>query len=299
MNINQIKTFIEVMELGGLNKAASRLYLSQSTVTRQIQRLEQELDCHLIDRYKGKFILTPEGKIFLNYAERVYQENKNLISNLARIRQGITGSLKLVSPPNIAEIILPQILSEFKYYYPSIEVNITVVEKHRIAEVVSQGKEIVGFRGIRINENDIESIKISEDELVFIIYPEHPLIHKKEINIFDIIGEPIITVDIQDIQKIKELQDIGLYLRNCQPKIVMGTMGGVLSAVESKLGIGLISHRAILKSEALGLIRVLRVKGLRMKRSIYCVFRKDSSLSKLTGTFIKFIQDYSREHKFS
>lgn len=296
MNINQIKTFIEVTEQGGLNKAASKLYLSQSAVTRQIQRLEQELDCQLIDRDKGKFVLTPEGKIFLSYAEHAYQENNNLFSNLARMRAGITGNLNLISSPNIAEINLPPILNEFKYNYPSVEIKLTVVDKNRIIEAVSQEKDILGFRAILINENDIESIKICEDELVFIIYREHPFVHKKEITISDILGETIITIDLHEI---KELQEIGLYLRNYQPKILMGTMGGVLATVEAKLGIGLISHQAIIKNEAMGLIKVIKVKGLKIKRSIYCVFRKKGLTSTLTKTFIKFIQNYSREHKFS
>jgi DNA-binding transcriptional LysR family regulator len=303
MNLNQIETFIKAVEQGSLSKAANKLYLSQPSVTRQIQRLEQELNCQLIDRDKGKFILTQEGKRFFRYAEYVYLESKNLFSDIARMRQGITGSLDFISTPIIGEFILPPILDQFKFNYPFVNVNITVTFIPQVIKEVTQRKDLIGFCGFLPKRDDIEAIKIGEDEVVFVTYPGHPFTLKKEITVSDIIGEPIIIRELPigsgEITVGDYLMKIGLDLGSYQPKIVTGTTAGVLSAVEAKLGIGLISHLAITKSEAMGLVKIIKVKYFKGKRDSYCIYRKDGLTSTLSQNFIKFTQNYSREHKFS
>lgn len=95
------------------------------------------------------------------------------------------------------------------------------------------------------------------------------------------------------------LKGKGMDLDNYQPKIIMGSAMGVITAVEAKLGIGMISNEAIKNSEALGRVKVIQVKNFEGARSGYCVYRKDISRSTLTQGFLEFINNYSKSQGFS
>jgi DNA-binding transcriptional LysR family regulator len=292
MNLNYLETYIEVVKFASLTRAARKLYLSQPAVTLQLKRLEQDMGCTLIKREKGKFTLTWEGKRFFRFAEYVCQEHHNLIMDIARVRQGVTGDLTLISTSTIGEFILPSILSEFKHNYPYIEINVIRAEALEVIEEIGKGKDIIGFCGRLPEKDDIETIKIGENNQVFIVYPGHPFTLKNEITLSDLVGETLI---IRAPSSREELLKLGLDIENYQPKVIMGTPAGVVSAVESKLGIGLISRLTVTKSEAMGLIKVIKVKNFKAKRDLYCLYRKGSLISPITQDFVKFVQNYSRD----
>jgi DNA-binding transcriptional LysR family regulator len=296
MNLSQMETFIEVVKLGSLTRAAEKLFLSQPSVTLQIQRLEQEMGCRLIDRKKGHFILTQEGKRYFRYTEYVNQESKNLFADIARMRQGKTGNLNIVSTPTIVEFVLPSLLNEFKSNCSFVNVNIAMFDKARVIEKVSKERDILGFCGSIPENDDIEAIKIGEYNHVFIVYPGHPITLKKEINASEISGEPFI---LREMPKTDGLKKIGLDMDNYEPRIIMGSTLGVLSAVEARLGIGLIVDLAITKSEAMGQVKVITVKNFKGKSELYFIYRKGGLISTLTQDFLQYILNYSKAHGFS
>lgn len=75
MNLSQMRMFLEVVRHGSLSEAARQHNLTQPAVTRKMQRLEKELGTELFERGEGHQIrLTPRGRDFYNFAERVLQE---------------------------------------------------------------------------------------------------------------------------------------------------------------------------------------------------------------------------------
>lgn len=73
MNYRTIEIFLDLVQTRNITKTSQRLYLSQSTVSKRLQALEEELNCRLIRRTKGKreILLTRQGELFINVAERV------------------------------------------------------------------------------------------------------------------------------------------------------------------------------------------------------------------------------------
>jgi DNA-binding transcriptional LysR family regulator len=302
MNMNQIEAFLETVRLENMSAAARKLHMSQPAVTQQIKRLEGELNCRLIKNEKRKFILTPEGKAFLHYAEYMHLETQNCMMDIARIQKGMTGSLNFITTQIAGEYVLPPILNEFKSSYTFLDVKVEIADFPQVVENVGNANDIFGFVGVLpLNErnrhemsesifsrSDIEKIKVGEDEQVFIAYSGHPLALKKELASSDIIGEPLI---LKEIPRFGDLSSIGINLENYRPKIIMGTTEGVLSAVEAKLGIGIISRLIIGKSEAMGLVKVLNVKHFRAERELYCIYKKAESRTVLVQNFIQFLKE--------
>jgi DNA-binding transcriptional LysR family regulator len=300
MNFTQLATYLEVIQSKSFSKAARKLYLSQPAISLQIKKLEEELGLTLIERDKNSFSVTREGKRFFRFAEYVDQEYRHLTYDLTQMQHGVTGNLNLISSPIIGEFLLPSILSKFKELNPSIEIRMeTLSDSHKILDQISNAKKsIVGFCGLAPEDPGTEYFKIGEDEQILIVYPGHPFYNQKEVTIADLMGESLIlrSEPVGRRQNYWDsLRKAGLDLDHYQPKLILGTSNGLITAVEDKVGIALISNLAIKKHERMGLIRAVKVKNLEVKRDLLCVYRKEDITDPTAHDFVEFIKGYRME----
>jgi DNA-binding transcriptional LysR family regulator len=293
MNLEYLNTFIEVAKLGSLSQAAKKLYISQPTVTFQIKRLEQELGYRLIERDTHRVLLTINGKRFFQFAEYVYQEHKHLLFDMAQNEKGVTGRLSIAASPVIGEYVVPSLISRFKEDSPAVNMIVKIMDSQHVIKAVAENPEMVGFCGIAPKSSELNSVMLGEDEMLLIVYPGHPLTMKKQVTIDDLFGETLIfrveTVG-GDYFYSRTLRKAGLDPDVYQPQIITGTTTGVLAAVESKAGIGFLSHLAIKHSEAMGMVKVVKIKNIRLKHQYYFVHNKSVAPGTLLESFIGFIK---------
>jgi DNA-binding transcriptional LysR family regulator len=151
----------------------------------------------------------------------------------------------------------------------------------------------VGFCGIAPEGQDLELFKIAGDEIVLIVFPEHPFAQRGEVTPADLEGETLIyREDTSGTQRNLEtsLSKAGFDIRKWVPNLILGTTQAVVSAVEARAGIAFVSNIAISRSLALGLVRQVTISGLRLSRSFYCIYRKERVVSRLLEEFITFAQ---------
>ena len=84
MNSEGIRTFIMLSKLKNFTRTAERMYVAQSTVTNRIAELENETGKKLFVRRQGGVELTEEGKLFLSYAQRIYELESGQIVNIGQ-----------------------------------------------------------------------------------------------------------------------------------------------------------------------------------------------------------------------
>jgi DNA-binding transcriptional LysR family regulator len=297
MNMNYLDTFIDVVKIGSISDAAKKLYISQPAISAQIKKMEQELGIHLIDRGKRGVSMTNAGRIFYHFAEYVRREHSVMLRDLAHLRENIADELDIVSSPLPAEYILPSILDEFKDNYPLGEVNLVITDSLKVIEDVRNRVYDIGLCSLKVELPELEYFKIAEDDIVLIIYPGHPLSNQKEISSSELSGETIILRDPikKNVGDTYLLRQAGLDLNLFKLRLIMGSFTGVVSAVEERAGIAFLPYLAAKKSEALGLIKILEVKDITVKRNIFYVCRKDKEENRLLEELKSFIQSRSSQ----
>jgi len=90
MEMKQVKYFLTVAELGSFSAAADNLYISQSSLSKQIMALEKELGFALFDRSKRMIVLTEAGATFRKYARRLHDEYEEMLDNLKQYKRAPT-----------------------------------------------------------------------------------------------------------------------------------------------------------------------------------------------------------------
>jgi len=293
MNLDYLKTYIEVIKLGSFSEVAKKLSISQPAVSFQIQKLEQDLDVRLIDRSQKIITMTEAGKRLLRFAKSVEEERDCLRHDLDQLREEVIGNLIVTASTIPGEFLLPSIMSEFKALHPAVRAQVVVSDSLTVISEVRDGAYEVGFCGTAPEGQEMESFKIAEDEIVLIVFPEHPFAKRTEVSLAELEGEPFIFREEtsgtqQSLQAL--LSKAGLDINKWVPNLVLGTTQAVVSAVELRAGIAFVSNLAIKKSLSLDMVKQVTVNGLRLRRDFYCIYRRERVVSRLLGEFIAFIR---------
>jgi len=294
MNLEYLKTYIEVIRLGSFSEVAKKLSISQPAVSFQIQKLEQELGVCLIDRRQKKLMMTEAGKRLLVFAKLFDKEHQTLMHDFEHLREEVTGNLIITASTMPGDFILPPILAEFKKQHPAVDIQVAVTDSARVIEAVKSGEYDVGFCGISPGDQELEAVKIAEDEIVLIVFPEHPFARRKQVSYLEVSAEPLIFREpTSGTQRSVAtlLMNSGFDLSQCKPTLILGTTEAVVTAVEAKSGIAFVSNLAIKKSIALGLVKEVRIEGVTLKRDFFCIYRKQRVVSRLLEEFISFVKD--------
>jgi len=293
MNIDHLKTFQEVVRLGSFSEVARKLAISQPAVSFQIQKLEHELGMRLIDRSQRAITLTAAGKRLLQFAESIEAERNHLQHDLEQMREEISGDLLIAASTIPGEFLLPALLASFKQRHPAVKIQVDISDSMTVIDRVRDNTYEVGFCGVAPEGQDLASFKVAGDEIVLIVFPEHPFARKGEISPDELEGEPLIFREATSgTQRSLEsrLSRAGLDIKKFIPNLVLGSTQAVISAVAAGAGIAFVSNLAVKKNLTPGLVRQVGVRGLQLSRDFYCVYRQERVVSRLLEGFIDFIK---------
>jgi DNA-binding transcriptional LysR family regulator len=299
MNIDYLKTFREVVNLGSFSEVAKKLSITQPAVSFQVQKLEQQLGARLIDRTQRTITLTAAGKRLLRFAEAVGTEYEHLMSDLEEMREEISGDLLIAASTIPGEYLLPSLLSEFKKLHPAVRVQVDVSDSLTVINGVRESSYEVGFCGVAPQGRDLTFFKIADDEIVLIVAPEHPFAGKDKIMLSEIKGEALIfreTTSGTQRHLESALAGAGLDTAKWVPRMVLGTTQAVVAAVAAGAGIAFVSNLAIKQSLALGLVSQVGVSELRLSRDFYCVYRQERVVTRLLEEFLGFVRSYGKNN---
>ncbi len=300
MNLDYLKTYLEVVKLGSFSEVARKLNISQPAVSFQIQKLERELGARLIDRAQKSITLTAAGKRLLRFAESVEGERELLRHDLDELREEICGELVISASTIPGEYLLPSILAEFKAIHPATRAQVVVSDSLGVIGGVRDGSYDVGFCGLVPDDRELASFCVAGDEIVLIVFPGHPFYGREEVSLAELEAEPLIFREKNSgTQRNLEnfLAKEGFDIRKWESAMVLSTSQAVVSAVEAGAGIAFVSNLAIRKSTALGMVRQVKVSGLRMNRDFYCIYRSGSLVTRLLEEFVTFVQINPRSER--
>ncbi|MFC3395360.1 LysR substrate-binding domain-containing protein [Brenneria rubrifaciens] len=245
LTLRQIRHFIAVAETGSISAAAQTSFVSQSSLTMAIQQLEAETEVCLFERHAKGMALTHQGHQFLRQAYLILATVENALRSLKMDGGSVSGSLTIGVTSLVAGYFLVELLKRFKTYYPNVEVKVVEDERHYIEHLLVGGEIDIGVL-ILSNLEDHDALQtevLSHSPYRLWLPPLHPLLEKESISLADVAAEPLIqlNVDDMDIHARRIWQSAGL-----KPSIVLKSASteAVRSLVAAGLGIAILPDMA-------------------------------------------------------
>lgn len=166
MDLVALHIFKTVAETGGINKAAARLHRVQSNITTRVKQLEQRLGTRLFHRHKRRLVLSAEGRILLEYAERLLRLS---CEAEAALRQGAPrGLLRIGSLESTAATRLPPVLSRYHLAYPQVRLELLTGTSGALVARVLSGEIEAAFVAEPFTAQGLEMQLAFSEELVLI-----------------------------------------------------------------------------------------------------------------------------------
>jgi len=186
MTIIQLEYIVAVDKYGGFSKAAEKCFVTQPTLSMQIQKLEAELGIAIFDRAKKPIIATALGRKIIDEA----RDNLKGISHIKELvfeeADLIRGELQIGIIPTITPYLLPRFVFQFTKKYPLVNL---VIEERITEEIVlglQQDKFDAGIVVTPLDEPGIKETPLFYETFLTYLSPGHPLNDKAEIDINDL-----------------------------------------------------------------------------------------------------------------
>src|SRR5205085_12106348 len=122
IDIDQLRTFVAIVETGSFTRAADAVHKTQSAVSMQMKRLEERLDRPVFARDGRASKLTEDGERLLDYARRIIKLNVEAIAAFSDAE--LSGRVRLGVPDDYADRYLPEIMARFSRVYPGVELTV-------------------------------------------------------------------------------------------------------------------------------------------------------------------------------
>lgn len=284
--LQQLRILKAISTEKSFTRASELLYISQPSLSKQIKNLEKNLDITLINRKKNKISLTENGKIFLQYSERILALCEESCRALIDLKNGERGQLIVGASQTIGTYLLPRVLALFAQNYPQIDLKVQVNSTRIIAKNIINRKIDLAVVGGKIPNELTKNLIIEnfiEDEFSLIIPKSHPFANKLIITKEDLYHLNFITLNSNST--IKKFIDTILVQNKIEIKelrIIMqlNSIEGIKTAVSLGLGVAFMSSSAIEKEIQLKTIKILKIKNIKITRTLFIISNPDCYKSK-------------------
>jgi DNA-binding transcriptional LysR family regulator len=292
----RLQVFYTVARQLSFTKAAEQLFMTQPAVTFQVKQLEEHYNTRLFERSHGRIALTAAGSLVMGYAERILGLTQELETRVGELTGAVSGPLLLGASTTIAEVILPQVLGEFKALHPQVQAYMTVGNSETIEHRVADHTLDLGLIESPSHLPSLHTEVCCEDELVMICAPAHRLARLMSVTPQQIAGEPYVSRESGS--GTREFADQYFRQSGVAPEdlnIIMelGSGEAIKGVVETGAGVAVMSRARVVKELKLGVLVAIPLAP-RLIRTLSLVHQKDKFRSKLLTTFVEFATDRMR-----
>jgi DNA-binding transcriptional LysR family regulator len=184
MRIEQLQAFLSVAESGSFQAAAQKCHVTQSTVSRQVQALETELDAPLFHR-GAQAKLTVAGEMLLPKARRIYQDWQQVSRDIGDLMAGKQPELCVAAIQSVCSTLLPPILQQFCAEYPQVQLRVTALGSDRSLKVLRDGLvdlAIVMNNPRLTTQPEMSVVPLFEETIEVLMAADHPLTRQPTIS---------------------------------------------------------------------------------------------------------------------
>ena len=194
MDFDGVQAFVAIAELGGFSRAARQLHITQTALTRRLQKLEAYLGLKLLDRTTRRVELTSVGREFLPQARGIVQEMTRAVERLKDMSSHGRGNFTLACVPSMTSHVLPDVIRRYAQRHPDNRIRLLDASSHDVREAVLNGQAEMGIAVQGERHADLQEVVLFEDPLTFICRSPHPLQDRRSVSWSDMREADLIVV---------------------------------------------------------------------------------------------------------
>ena len=286
INLNQLRVFCEAAKCENFTLAAKKLFITQPAVTAQIKMFEDQCNLKLFKKKGRNIYLTDEGKTLYDYARKIFEWEKEIENLIDDMRDLKRGTLRLGVNKTYARYFMPFVITGFREAYPHIKINLDEGSSlDMIYSLVDLRNELAVIAKVGDHPN-VCFIPFSQEEIVLILAPDHPLATKTTVSVKELEEEPIIMKEAGSGTRLlvnKLFEASGL-----TPNILMETSNTefIKQLVQRGEGLSFLVREAVAIELHEKKLTTVPIRGKRTFLDVSIAYLKNQTLSPAAQSFL-------------
>jgi DNA-binding transcriptional LysR family regulator len=287
MDIRQLDMFRAVAEEASFTRAAERLHVSQSAISRQIKILEDELGGPLLHRGARHVSLTHPGELLLRMAHRVQRDMQEVVSQIGETHVLQRGTLALAGGMTVCIYILPRLLKKYRSLYKRIDLRVASGSAEELQRMLRNHEIDLALLTLPVVEKDLQVIPALKEEMVVVAAHGHPLMRQRTLEPAQVGKYPLIVYEpgsntrkVIDQFFIEEQIPMDVAMETENVEIIK-------SMVAAGLGITIIPYMAIARDVRHRRFAYARIRGWRLFRETAWVYVKSDYVPKAISEVLR------------
>jgi DNA-binding transcriptional LysR family regulator len=293
MEIRQLKAFVAIAEARTFTAAAQRTHYTQAALSMQIKQLEKEVGLPLFIRMPRRVVLTEAGERLLERAHMILREHDAALSEIEELAGAGRGRLRLGSASGMVSAeALPAILKRLRKNHPHAEVSVRSGTSEELVKKIHAGELDMAFVSLPVEARSIETELLSQDQLVAIASPRHPLAGQRVISAFTLAGEKLILGERGG--NTRRLIDEFFAEAGLRPKVAMelSRQAAIKNMVTSDMGVGIVPLSTAREDVERGRLVRWWIEGVRINWELGVARLSGGYLSPVCRSFLDLCHEY-------
>lgn len=291
METRHLRLIKTIADEKGITKSLDKLFLTQSAVSHQLRDIEERLGAKIFYRTKNQWILTEEGKILYETADKVLTEIDEATRRINSLREGHAGIIRLSTECFTTYHWLPAFMVRMKILYPKLEVNIIMEATHKPLQKLLDNELDLGITTDPWDNKSIKYVELFKDEVLAVLPIEHPLAGKKHLTENDFEDQTLI-IHSYPLETVTVHHHF-LRLKKIQPAqiIAMPLTEGALEMVKAGMGIMTLPEWALKAFASSPDLKMVRIGQKGLVRTNYAAIRHEDAGKKYLQDFIQNLKE--------
>ncbi len=286
MEIRQLRSFQTVANLLSFNRAAGRLHYAQSSISAQIQALEEELGVQLFDRLGRKVQLTETGVQLLQYTNKILDLVDETHSEVTGDKEP-RGTLTIRIPESFGVHRLPAVIKDFHARFPKVKLNFITCTLEGLGKDLRKGLTDLAFLLTEsVSDSDLLVETVGFESVVLVAGPNHPLASKRSVHTRDLAGATMLFSKVDcsyrrifeqflDQEEVKDFNRLDFYSVEVIKRCLM-----------AGIGIAVLPEVAVAEEIALKKLAILPWSEGRIDVAVLMVWYRDRWISPTLKAFM-------------
>jgi DNA-binding transcriptional LysR family regulator len=278
VDLASLLVFQAVAREQSFSRAAEKLYRTQPAVSIAMKKLEDWVGQPLFVRGSGARVLTDAGVLLLEYAEKMLNLRVEIRKGLKELQGLERGEVSVGVNESSIHALLPA-LDRYRRQYSGVQIRVHRVFSRDVPREVVNHQLDLGVISYLPEERELTAAEFYRDALTLVVWPSHRLAKRRDVVISDLGEETFVAHIVESPYRQRVIQMFARHKVPLRMEIELPTIESIKRFVEMKNGVAIVPRMCVEGEIARGDLQELRLRGMRILRRLYLIYRQDRPLS--------------------
>lgn len=261
LDLFDLQLVLHIVDTGSLTKGAERSAISLQACSERIKKLEKLLSVSLFTRHSSGVQLTLAGQTFVEHAQQILQQTKQMQQAMAPFSEGLSSSITLWCNSSAQSEYLPLLLPQYLVENPNTQIDLKEAESNDIVQAIESGVAKLGLISSFFKSHELQTLEFSDDPLVLICPSHHELATQNQLQLSDLLSHAF--VGLMQYHSLQQSIETQAKLLGCtiQYRLRLPNFAAIAQVVANGVGIAIMPKRAALRLKELYAFQHVELTG--------------------------------------